>query len=166
MSGLDATREIRRRETLQIIPAQYIIALTANARPEQIELCLTAGMDDVMVRGINSRSKSANWLLICLPDETLQAIGAIGTNAPRSYLQGKSRSITRILSLHRLFPSWSLRTLGGEFCSCTLSSLVTSRQFDFLESFRAVTKLLQRLSHRIKLTKHDIYAFGPSLGFQ
>ena len=66
MSGLDSTREIRRREALRIIPAQRIIALTANARPEQIELCLTAGMDDVMVRRIVSRSKSPNWLLILL----------------------------------------------------------------------------------------------------
>lgn len=60
MSGLDATREIRRREALQAIPAQYIIALTANARPEQIKLCITAGMDDVMVRGIDSRSNGAD----------------------------------------------------------------------------------------------------------
>ena len=60
MSGLDATREIRRRETLRTIPAQYIIALTANARPEQIELCLMAGMDNVMVRGIDSCPKDAD----------------------------------------------------------------------------------------------------------
>jgi CheY-like chemotaxis protein len=60
MSGLDATREIRRYEALQTIPTQYIIALTANARPEQIELCLTVGMDDVMVRGIDSRSKDVD----------------------------------------------------------------------------------------------------------
>ena len=59
MSGLDATREIRRLEAFQGIPAQTIIALTANARPEQIELCLTAGMDGAMVRGIDSRSKDA-----------------------------------------------------------------------------------------------------------
>lgn len=94
MSGLDATREIRRREALQIIPAQRIIALTANARPEQIELCLTAGMDDAMVCRIDSRSKGPNWLLIYLSDETLQPIGIIATNASRCYRQDYSRPLT------------------------------------------------------------------------
>ena len=96
MSGLDATREIRRREALQIIPTQRIIALTANARPEQIELCLTAGMDDVMVCRIDPRSKCANWLLIPLPDKTIQAVGTIATNAPRRCRQDNSRPITCI----------------------------------------------------------------------
>lgn len=83
MSGLDATREIRRLEALQAIPAQIIIALTANARPEQIELCLTTGMDDVMVRRIDSRLKDAGKWLTCLSDETLQAVGTLRTNASR-----------------------------------------------------------------------------------
>jgi CheY-like chemotaxis protein len=129
MSGLDATREIRHREALQIIPAQCIIALTANARPEQIELCLTVGMDDVMVRGIGSRSKGANWLLIYLPDKTIQAIGTIGTNALRCHRQDNSCSIACIC------PSIAYshyEIVGGELCSCNLlSRLVKSRQFGF-----------------------------------
>jgi CheY-like chemotaxis protein len=50
MSGLDATRELRRLESLGIIPPQRIIALTGNAREAQIQNALAAGMDEVVVR--------------------------------------------------------------------------------------------------------------------
>ena len=42
MDGLQATREIRQRLNGQALP---IIALTANAFPEEIERCFEAGMD-------------------------------------------------------------------------------------------------------------------------
>lgn len=49
MSGLDATRELRRLEASGVIPPQRIIALTGNAREQQIEMAIAAGMDEVMV---------------------------------------------------------------------------------------------------------------------
>lgn len=49
MSGLEATRELRRLESLGLIPPQRIIALTGNAREAQIQNALAAGMDEVVV---------------------------------------------------------------------------------------------------------------------
>ncbi len=45
LDGLDATREIRRRELKQDLAATPIIALTANVMDHQIAECLKAGMD-------------------------------------------------------------------------------------------------------------------------
>lgn len=50
MSGLAATKELRRLELEGQIPSQRIIALTGNARREQIENALQAGMDEVMTK--------------------------------------------------------------------------------------------------------------------
>ncbi|CAG8688846.1 13603_t:CDS:2 [Acaulospora colombiana] len=50
MSGLEATRELRRLESLGQIPPQRIIALTGNARKEQLENAINAGMDEVMTK--------------------------------------------------------------------------------------------------------------------
>lgn len=49
MSGLDATRELRRLESQGLIPPQRIIAVTGNAREAQIQNALAAGMDEVVV---------------------------------------------------------------------------------------------------------------------
>lgn len=49
MSGLDATRELRRLESQGLIPPQRIIALTGNAREAQIQNALGSGMDEVVV---------------------------------------------------------------------------------------------------------------------
>ncbi|PVF95897.1 hypothetical protein CPB86DRAFT_737923 [Serendipita vermifera] len=50
MSGFDATKELRRLESLGQIPPQRIIALTGNARKEQLENAINAGMDEVMTK--------------------------------------------------------------------------------------------------------------------
>ncbi|KAG8829690.1 hypothetical protein FRC17_006185, partial [Serendipita sp. 399] len=49
MSGLEATKELRRLESFGQIPPQRIIALTGNARSEQVKNALDSGMDEVMV---------------------------------------------------------------------------------------------------------------------
>ncbi|CCA73349.1 related to sensory transduction histidine kinase [Serendipita indica DSM 11827] len=50
MSGLEASRELRRLENAGRIPRQRIIALTGNARREQLNSALEAGMNEVMTK--------------------------------------------------------------------------------------------------------------------
>ncbi|CAE6519545.1 unnamed protein product [Rhizoctonia solani] len=51
LDGFEATREIRRRESLGTLKKRnFIIALTGNARQEQIEAARDAGVDDVMIK--------------------------------------------------------------------------------------------------------------------
>ncbi|KAH7327639.1 hypothetical protein B0J17DRAFT_772105 [Rhizoctonia solani] len=51
LDGFAATREIRRRESLGTLRKRnFIIALTGNARLEQIEAARDAGVDDVMIK--------------------------------------------------------------------------------------------------------------------
>jgi CheY-like chemotaxis protein len=52
MDGLTCARRIRERERAKEIVRQVpIIGITANARAEQIDLCIEAGMDEVVVSG-------------------------------------------------------------------------------------------------------------------
>ena len=55
MGGLDATREIRRREHAAGIPRTPIIAMTANVLPEDRQACLEAGMDAHIGKPVRAR---------------------------------------------------------------------------------------------------------------
>ena len=48
VDGFDATREIRQWEITCGVPRRPIIAVTANALPEDRERCIEAGMDDFL----------------------------------------------------------------------------------------------------------------------
>lgn len=49
--GFAATREIRKKEAMGILKTRsFIIALTGNARLEQVQAARDAGVDDVMIK--------------------------------------------------------------------------------------------------------------------
>jgi len=51
MDGFAATREIRRREAEgKLHSRSFVIALTGNARREQVQAARDAGVDDVMIK--------------------------------------------------------------------------------------------------------------------
>ncbi|MEW6677536.1 MAG: PAS domain-containing protein [Pseudomonadota bacterium] len=70
MDGLEATRRIRDWEASQGLPRRPIIALTADAFPQEHKRCLEAGMDDVLVKPVTLGSLEAalgKWLVARIP---------------------------------------------------------------------------------------------------
>lgn len=56
MTGIEATRAIRALESIRALPRMPIIALTANAMPEQIKACMAAGMDMHVAKPIDIKN--------------------------------------------------------------------------------------------------------------
>ncbi len=55
MDGLEATRRLRQRELELGLDRIPIMALTANAMPEDRDACLAEGMDDFIPKPINRK---------------------------------------------------------------------------------------------------------------
>eukprot|EP01119_Soliformovum_irregulare_P001685 TRINITY_DN1142_c1_g1_i1.p1 TRINITY_DN1142_c1_g1~~TRINITY_DN1142_c1_g1_i1.p1 ORF type:complete len:670 (-),score=252.33 TRINITY_DN1142_c1_g1_i1:112-2085(-) len=56
MGGLEATQIIRTREHQQGLPTVPIVGVSGNARPEQISMAKSAGMDDYIVKPYNKQA--------------------------------------------------------------------------------------------------------------
>jgi two-component system sensor histidine kinase/response regulator len=72
MDGFEATREVRRREAATT-DHQLIVALTANATPEDREACHGAGMDDFLSKPFRRRDLAA-MLLRHMPSQPMPPV--------------------------------------------------------------------------------------------
>jgi PAS domain S-box-containing protein len=130
LDGLDATRHICARWPPDARPR--IIAMTANALPEDREACFAAGMDDYVAKPIR-------------PDELTQALGRARSQATAS--DGKTNLDDEALeSLRELGGDAFLAELIGTFLSdapALLASLRTTRE-------QAETEELRRAAHTLK----------------
>jgi CheY-like chemotaxis protein len=52
MSGFEATSKVRQREHELGLPPQQIIAFTAHGRPEDLDHCYQAGMNEVLLKPV------------------------------------------------------------------------------------------------------------------
>jgi len=144
MDGLEATREIRRRETRRRIP---IIALTANAFSDNRERCLAAGMDDFIAKPFELK-RLEQALRRHLPAED----GAI----PEATNNAAAPDILNTQGLEKL-----QRVLGGDFIefmdAYTESAQTLLEQMDlaFKEGERDT---LERLAHSLKSACFNIHA--------
>lgn len=62
MNGAELTRAIRREEREKALEPTVIIGLTADAQPEELELCILAGMNDCLIKPISVDELDAHLL--------------------------------------------------------------------------------------------------------
>jgi PAS domain S-box-containing protein len=140
LDGLDATRQICARWPAEARPR--IIAMTANALPEDREACFAAGMDDYVAKPIR-------------PDELAQALSRARSRATPS-VGGTSLDAEALESLRELGGEEFLAELIGTFLSdapALLASLRTTRE-------QVKTEELRRAAHTLKSNGQTFGAGG------
>jgi PAS domain S-box-containing protein len=86
LDGLDASRRIHERWTDEARPR--IIAMTANALPEDREACFAAGMDDYLSKPIRPDELAAALSRVRLREETNDSDGNAGVSLEAGAVQG------------------------------------------------------------------------------
>src|SRR6476659_2289937 len=132
LDGLDATRQICERWPAEERPR--IIAMTANALPEDREACFAAGMDDYVAKPIR-------------PDELAQALG----RARRIGGIGDANGVGVALDASAV---QSLRELGGDEFLAEVIDTVLSDAPALLATLRASqegseAEVLRRTAHTL-----------------
>ncbi len=140
LDGLDATRQICARWAPEARPR--IIAMTANALPEDREACFAAGMDDYVAKPIR-------------PEALARALSRARSRAVPSE-SGTSLDAAALESLRELGGDEFLAELIGTFLSdapVLLASLRTARE-------QAKTEELRRAAHTLKSNGQTFGAGG------
>jgi two-component system, sensor histidine kinase and response regulator len=156
MDGLQATRLIRVDPLLAGLP---VLAMTANARPEERERCLQAGMNDFMIKPIHPErlyTTVARWLGVSRGAPTSPASGA----APGA-AQGSSPGASNEVDLSILS-----RTVGDDPQKLRrYADLFVSTMRDSIDELEAALghenlPMLADLGHRLKSSSAMVGAHG------
>jgi CheY-like chemotaxis protein/HPt (histidine-containing phosphotransfer) domain-containing protein len=147
LDGLDATRQICARWPAEVRPR--IIAMTANAMPEDREACLAAGMDDYVAKPIR-------------PDDLAQALGQAKPRRTRAEENSSEESAS--LDAAALD---SLKELGGDAFVAEVIETFLADAPTLLATMRraldeADTDELRRAAHTLKSNGATLGATGFS----
>jgi len=150
MDGLEASREISRRWTLDTRPR--IIAMTANAMQGDRELCMAAGMDDYVAKPIRVEE-----LVAAL--ERCRPAGDSGRGAMRGADEGGAGEQIDRAAFDRL-----VETMGGAF----VGELIDTFGQDAVELIATLRRTLaaadvdgfRRAAHSLKSTSQSLGANG------
>jgi CheY-like chemotaxis protein len=102
MNGYDATHAIRAMQSIG--PRIPIIAMTAGAAPEERQRCLTAGMDDFLLKPVDRallEETLARWILGST-DHADGSVGAEPTPCPSAEVPAASAEVDVVLDKGRL----------------------------------------------------------------
>jgi PAS domain S-box-containing protein len=100
MDGLTATRKIRLREQLESLPAIPILALSANARPEDIRASLAAGCNAHLSKPISKRRllEAVEQHASVVADDCEELADELASLIP-GYLEGRRADASRLREL-------------------------------------------------------------------
>lgn len=85
MNGYELTVAIREAEKSQLGPKLYIIGFTANATEEEVNYCLSIGMNDCLLKPVTLEIISASLMRVLLQHDQLgrsSSISVSGTSSP------------------------------------------------------------------------------------
>jgi len=114
MNGLEATKLIRRHETIGHTP---IIAMTANAMSEDRQRCLDAGMDDYIAKPLNIDKLRAmlNGLSVAVKPDSVVVSGEV--DAPFDYEAALNST-----------DAWVIQTIGQAFLDESVAQMAAIEQ--------------------------------------